>query len=215
MLTLEGLQRLHLQPMDLTVADGECVAITGGSGAGKSVLLRAIADLDPHAGRARVDDQACDAMPAPAWRQRVAYVPAESGWWQDIVRPHFLPDTDFAALLPQVGLRAECADWPVSRLSTGERQRLALLRALRPAVRVLLLDEPTSGLDTRSVEQVEALLREQLARGTSIVLVTHSPEQAARLASRHFHLQDGRLHPASASTSDAAPSKATPPETAA
>jgi ABC-type iron transport system FetAB ATPase subunit len=193
MLTLEGLQRLHLQPLDLSVADGECVAITGGSGAGKSVLLRAIADLDPHAGRALVDGEACEAMPAPTWRQRVAYVPAESGWWQDTVRPHFLPDTDFAALLPRVGLRPDGADWPVNRLSTGERQRLALLRALRPAVRVLLLDEPTSGLDTRSVEQVEALLREQLAAGRCIVLVTHSPEQAERLASRHFHLQDGLL----------------------
>jgi ABC-type iron transport system FetAB ATPase subunit len=199
MLTLKALHRLHLQPIDLSIADGECIAITGSSGSGKSVLLRSIADLDPHEGDAALDDQPCSRMPAPAWRKLVAYVPAESGWWQDKVRPHFQPDTDLATLLPRVGLRVESADWPVARLSTGERQRLALLRALRPGVRVLLLDEPTSGLDTQSVELVEALLREALARGVSIIIVTHSPEQAARLATRRFQMRDGILHAVAAS----------------
>jgi len=74
-----------------------------------------------------------------------------------------------------------------------ERQRLAVLRALRPANRVLLLDEPTSGLDPGSSGLVEALLRERLAAGTAILLVTHDAEQAARMASRHLEVRAGEL----------------------
>jgi ABC-type lipoprotein export system ATPase subunit len=81
----------------------------------------------------------------------------------------------------------------VARLSTGERQRLALLRALGPENRVLLLDEPTSGLDSDSTELVEALLRRRMANGTAILLVTHDPKQAQRMASHHYELEDGRL----------------------
>jgi ABC-type multidrug transport system ATPase subunit len=92
-----------------------------------------------------------------------------------------------------VGLPEEAMEWAVARLSTGERQRAALLRALTPANRVLLLDEPTSGLDGETRDKIEALLRERLAEGRSILLVTHDPELAQRLAHRSFLLEDGRL----------------------
>jgi phosphate-transporting ATPase len=98
-------------------------------------------------------------------------------------------------LLPGLGIAAEAADWPVSRLSTGERQRIALLRALQPGNRVLLLDEPTSGLDRESIAHVEDLLRRRLAAGTSILMVTHDPQQAARMAGHLLALRDGQLHP--------------------
>ena len=68
-----------------------------------------------------------------------------------------------------------------------------LLRALSPANRVLLLDEPTSGLDAENTGLVEALLRDRLSAGTAILLVTHDPEQAVRIASRHLEVRDGRL----------------------
>jgi ABC-type lipoprotein export system ATPase subunit len=132
-------------------------------------------------------------MPAPKWRRMVTYVAAESGWWDERVGAHFSPGTDLAALFPAVGIPAEARAWPVARLSTGERQRLALLRALRPENRVLLLDEPTSGLDAESTGLVEALLRGRLSRGTAILLVTHDPEQATRMASRHLEVRDGQL----------------------
>jgi ABC-type multidrug transport system ATPase subunit len=182
-----------LRPIDFVLRPGECVSVAGKSGAGKSVLLRMIADLDPHEGDAALDGAACSGMPAPKWRRMVTYVAAESGWWDEHVAAHFSPGTDFAALFPAFGIPAEASAWPVARLSTGERQRLALLRALSPANRVLLLDEPTSGLDAESTGLVEALLRGRLSGGTAILLVTHDPEQAARMASRHLEVRGGQL----------------------
>jgi len=191
MLQTQALRRLNVGPIDLSLEAGECLSLMGASGAGKSVLLRMIADLDPHAGDATLDGERCSAMPAPAWRRQVTYVAAESGWWDPLVGPHFPAGTDFSTLLPAVAIAPEAASWLVSRLSTGERQRLALLRALRPATRVLLLDEPTSGLDVDSVALVETLLRRELNRGVAILMVTHDPAQAKRLAARHIELHAG------------------------
>ena len=193
MLEIHAFSRLHIGPIDLDLGPGTCVSISGKSGAGKSVLLRMIADLDPHQGECFLGGRARSAMSAPQWRRQVKYVAAQSGWWDKVVAAHFPPDTDFATLLPAVGMVQQASGWPVERLSTGERQRLALLRALTPATRVLLLDEPTSGLDAASVEQVEALLRDRMAQGVAILMVTHDPEQAGRMASRHLELSDGRL----------------------
>ncbi|MDO5626200.1 MAG: ATP-binding cassette domain-containing protein [Pseudomonadota bacterium] len=194
MLELRALHRLHLGPIDLRIGAGECVSVMGASGAGKSVLLRMVADLDPHAGDALLDGRACSAMPAPEWRRQVTYVPAESGWWAETVAEHFAPGVDLAALLPRLGLAADLAQAPVMRCSTGERQRLALLRALQPGNRVLLLDEPTSGLDAQARAQVEALLCERLHAGGALLLVTHDAAQAQRMADRRLVMQQGQLH---------------------
>jgi ABC-type iron transport system FetAB ATPase subunit len=193
MLESHALRRLHLRPIDFVLQAGECVSVAGKSGAGKSVLLRMIADLDPHDGDASLDGAACSNMPAPQWRRMVTYVAAESGWWDERVEAHFLPGTDFIALFSAVGIPAEALAWPVARLSTGERQRLALLRALTPQNRVLLLDEPTSGLDDENTGRVEKLLRSRLSAGIAILLVTHNPDQAARMATRHLQVRDGQL----------------------
>lgn len=193
MLETQALHRLGVGPIDLTVEAGTCVSLEGASGSGKSVLLRMIADLDPHDGDALLDGQACSRMPAPAWRRMVTYVPAESGWWDDRVDAHFASGTDFRTMLPAVGIAPAAATWLVARLSTGERQRLSLLRALSTKNRVLLLDEPTSGLDEESVGLVEALLCARLAEGTAILMVTHDRDQAARMASKHLALQDGAI----------------------
>jgi ABC-type iron transport system FetAB ATPase subunit len=187
-----GLRRLHVGPLSLRVADGECVSVMGASGAGKSVLLRMMADLDPHAGEMRLDGVAASAMPAPDWRAQVTYVAADAGWWAPRVAEHFAPGAD-PARLQELGISAEAFEWSVERLSTGERQRLALLRAIRERTRVLLLDEPTSGLDPENVQRVESLLHGLLEHGLAIVLVTHDRAQARRLASAHWRLADGRI----------------------
>lgn len=192
MLSLHALQRLHVGPVSCEVAAGECVAIQGASGAGKSVLLRMVADLDPHAGDAALQGVAASRIAGPDWRAQVTYVAADSGWWSARVADHFPPGTD-ASTFGELGISPEAIDWPVARLSTGERQRLALLRAITPRTRVLLLDEPTSGLDASNVVRVEDLLRRLLARGLALVIVTHDAAQAARLAHRRFELAGGRL----------------------
>ena len=171
----------------------------GPSGAGKSLLMRAIADLDPHDGDASIKGELCSAMPAPAWRRRVAYLPAESGWWAERVREHFR-DADTA--LPRLKLLSfpgDVLDWSVSRLSTGEKQRLALVRALEHRPDALLLDEPTAALDDRTEQAVESLLRELASNGTAILLVTHNKAQAKRLAQKRFTMEAGKL------TAEAAP----------
>lgn len=194
MLELRDLRRLHVGPVNLRIEAGSCVSVQGPSGSGKSVLLRMAADLDPHEGDCLLDGQACSATPAPAWRRMVTYLPAESGWWVDRVGDHFDDPQRLAQLLPSVGIDAAAASWPVARLSTGERQRIALLRALHPANRVLLLDEPTSGLDDQSRMLVEQLLRRQIEGGTAVLLVTHDAQLAQRMASRQFALARGQLH---------------------
>jgi ABC-type iron transport system FetAB ATPase subunit len=194
-LRLEGLRGRLAGPFDLTIEPGECVAVSGASGAGKTVFLRMIADLDPNEGELFLDGVARETMPAPTWRRQVAYLAAESGWWDDAVAPHFADLAAARALAVRLELRPDLLDGPVLRLSTGEKQRLALARTLLLGPPVLLLDEPTGALDESSRGAVEGLLRERLDAGCAILLVTHDPAQAARLARRRFVIAGGRLHP--------------------
>ncbi|MGX1496203.1 ABC-type iron transport system FetAB ATPase subunit [Labrenzia sp. MBR-25] len=192
MLTIRELKTPLIGPIDLALHAGEAVAVSGPSGAGKSLFLRAIADLDECTGHVALDGTEREAMPAPEWRRKVAYVPAESGWWADRVQDHFTETTDLSSLLQQVGL-ADARSWEVARLSTGERQRLALVRALQAEPQVLLLDEPTSALDPPSVALVEALLKQQLAAKRSLLIVSHDPDQPSRLGARRFVMDKGCL----------------------
>jgi len=195
MLVVEQLQRLGFGPFDLTVAPGECVGIAGPSGAGKSVFLRMIADLDPNEGKVWLNGAERASIIAPEWRRKVTYVSAESGWWADTVIEHFARNkrSEVAGLAARLGLPADLLDASIARLSTGEKQRLALVRALLLCPPVLLLDEPTGPLDEESVAQVEALLQERMATGTSVLLVTHDPNQAARLGNQRYRMVAGHL----------------------
>ena len=193
MLSVEGLQRPGLAPVILRINGGECLGLSGPSGAGKTLLLRAIADLDENSGEVRCAGVARSDVPAPAWRRRVAYLAANAGWWAESVGEHFDEPSDLAGLLPRLDLPEAVLEWPVARLSTGERQRLALLRTLLPEPEVLLLDEPTSGLDPDAVAAVESLLLERLAAGVAILLISHSAEQLGRLAGRRLRLEGGVL----------------------
>lgn len=193
MLAIRQLARPGLAPFDLDLADGECVSLRGPSGAGKTILLRAIADLDPNDGTVSLDGVDRETIPAPRWRRNVCYMPAEPGWWADTAADHFEDRAAASGLLPELGLPADVLDRPLSRLSTGERQRLALARMLQFSPRVLLLDEPTSGLDPDTTARVEALLRKETGRGAAVLLVTHARDQAARMARRHFSVDGGRV----------------------
>jgi ABC-type iron transport system FetAB ATPase subunit len=185
-------------PFELTLAGGSCAAITGPSGSGKSLFLRMIADLDPNEGEVWQNDRERASMPAPAWRKLVMYVAAESGWWADMVIDNF-PAGSRSAVAPladRLGLRADVLDASVQQLSTGEKQRLSLIRALMLNPPVLLLDEPTGALDEESVKRVESLLQERMAEGTAILLVTHDQDQATLLGQQRYRMMAGHLESA-------------------
>ena len=132
-------------------------------------------------------------IPGPEWRRLVGYVPAEPGWWAETVGEHFGNWTAAAAALGKLGFPEEAKSWPISRLSTGERLRLALVRALIMRPKVLLLDEPTAGLDAASVAAVEAQIATRIRAGLAVLWVTHDPVQAGRIARRQLAVEAGSV----------------------
>ena len=196
MLTVKSLSRPGLEPTSFELAAGECVALRGPSGAGKTLLLRALADLDPTQGEVLLDGVPRSRIPAPQWRRRVGYVPAEPGWWSERLVEHFRDWASQAGPARRLNISPSVAERRVSQLSTGERQRLALLRALERPPEVLLLDEPTGPLDDEATAAVEGLLREKQSNGLALFWVTHDRRQAARMATRQFWIDRGRLREA-------------------
>lgn len=179
-------------PVTLRVGAGECVTLGGASGAGKSRLLRAVADLDPHAGALTLGETRSTDVSGPAWRRMVGFLAADSHWWHEVVGDHMPAGAE--ALLETVALDPACLGWRVDRLSSGERQRLALVRLLAGAPRALLLDEPTANLDARSAALVEALVTDwRTAHAAPVLWVTHDAAQAERVGARHATMREGRL----------------------
>ncbi len=174
------------------------VMISGASGAGKSIFLRAIVDLDVNEGEVFLDDIERNIIPAHEWRTLVGFVPAQTGWWADRVGEHFeqtssTQDNRLNELLLTLGFTPEVLDWQVSRLSSGEMQRLGLARALILKPKVLLLDEPTSALDKKTTKLVETIIKQQLKTGVAIIMVSHDDGQVKRLANRAYILENGEL----------------------
>jgi ABC-type iron transport system FetAB ATPase subunit len=206
-LDVAGLRVDGLGPIDLCLAKGECLVLSGPSGAGKSRLLRAIADLDAHEGRVSCQGTAAGDLAPSLWRRRVGMLAADSQWWRDRVAEHF--DTaPTSGWLEALDLAPALLEGPVSRLSSGERQRFALLRLLANRPRVLLLDEPTANLDPDNVIRVEKLVADYTAAESAAVLwVSHDPLQTARVAHRQIYLEAGKLSrkPAPRPTEDRLP----------
>jgi ABC-type iron transport system FetAB ATPase subunit len=185
-----------LQPLSFAVKAGECLAIEGPSGSGKTRLLRAIADLDRAEGHIFLEGVERRELAGPQWRKQVRYASAEPAWWAATVRQHIVPIEKLERLLSALGLVSALLDAPISELSTGERQRFGLLRAIADEPRALLLDEPTSALDAQTTALVEELIKFQALAGRILLLVSHDAAQIARLA--HHTLRLGGKQAASA-----------------
>ncbi len=190
------LQHIHYHacgPIDLSVAAGECVVIQGPSGAGKSLLLQVIADLIPHEGMLHLKGIASTAYSPQQWRQQVGLLFANSQWWAPTIAQHFthLPKEEAVIL----GLQEDLFNQSPQTLSTGQLQRLALLRLLAQKPQVLLLDEPTAHLDPAHVKKMETMIQQyQQREGAAVIWVSHDAEQVTRIAQRVLHIAGGQLH---------------------
>jgi len=192
-LKIISLKILFLILQNFELRGGEAVAVTGASGAGKSLVLRGIADLIPNQGEMSLDGLERAAMSGPEWRRLVTYVAATPGWWAERVEDHFSDLAQAKELAVEFLFTEDIFISPVAQLSTGEQQRLVLIRALVQGPNVLLLDEPTSGLDGQATAKVEERLNRFLQDGGSVLFVTHDGEQAKRLAKRSLHIADGQI----------------------
>jgi len=191
MLRLEDLQIANIEPISLTIAPGQCIGVSGESGSGKTRLLRAIADLDEHGGQVYEEDIAQHQVKAHEWRRRVALLPAESQWWFDTVDQHF---NTRAKYIDALGFDQDVIHWNVSRCSSGEKQRLSILRMLSNCPRVLLLDEPTANLDSSNIARVEDFIGDYLSEHNAIAIwVGHDAAQLERVSQQQYHLSGGQL----------------------
>ena len=192
MLRVEKLRVLDLPALSFAVRAGECLAIVGPSGSGKTILLRAIADLHEAGGDVSLEGIARRELSGPAWRRRVRFAAAEPAWWAETPRAHVAPrhHSRAEAMCEALALSRQALDRPVSELSTGERQRLALVRALADRPTALLADEPTSSLDPESAARVEAVLRAEMTARMILVLVSHDAAQLERMAHARLELAE-------------------------
>jgi len=199
-----------LDHVSLEVAAGEALAVMGPSGSGKSTLLNLVAGLDkPTTGTVTVAGQRVDTR-SETWlaryrRRQVGMIFQFFNLLDDLtVADNVLLPAQLAGT-PRRKARARCAElldqlgigryhnaYP-GRLSGGERQRVAIARALVNSPAILLTDEPTGAVDTAAGEEIGKLLLDLNAAGQTLVLVTHSPELAARYAKRAVRLLDGRI----------------------
>lgn len=185
-----GLAVAGIGPVDFELAPGQCLSLSGPSGAGKTRLLRAMADLEAHHGECALDGRVAADFSAPDWRSRVVFLAAESAWWEDTVAAH-LPAIDdrLSAYRGALDLDTAVLAQPPGRLSSGQRQRAALLRLLARAPEVLLLDEPTANLDPENIDRVERLIADYCRKQAACsVWVGHDAAQRARVAQRHIVL---------------------------
>ena len=204
-----GAERLTiLSELDLRIPDGQFVAVVGPSGSGKSTLLGLVAGLDaPTAGRILIDGEEVtrmgeDALASLRGRklgfvfQSFHLIPSMTALENVMAPLEIAGRRDAAArarrLLEDVELTGRAHHYP-SQLSGGEQQRVAVARAFANEPSILLADEPTGNLDSRTGRHVfDLMVGLNRRHGTTLVLVTHDHDLAAR-ADRRISLRDGRV----------------------
>ena len=216
-LETQGLKKIYgsgetavhaLRGVDLTVENGEFVAIVGTSGSGKSTLLHMLGGLDrPTAGKVLVDGQDIFALKDEALtifrRRRIGFVfqsynlvPMLSVY-ENIVLPIQLDgarvDEDYVgAVIAALGLDHRLHSLP-NQLSGGQQQRVAIARALAAKPAIVLADEPTGTLDSKTSPDVLGLMKVTSQRfSQTMVMITHN-EEIAQLADRTVRIEDGRI----------------------
>ncbi|MGY1722875.1 ABC transporter ATP-binding protein [Blastococcus sp. SYSU DS0533] len=207
-------ERTVIEGLDLVVPPGRITAIVGANACGKSTLLRSMSRLlAPRAGRVLLDGKAVHRLPAKELARTLGLLPQspiapEGITVADLVgrgrHPHqgvftrwrTEDDAAVAAAL-EATQTTDLADRAVDELSGGQRQRVWIAMALAQETDVLLLDEPTTFLDvSHQIEVLDLLTDLNRARGTTVVMVLHDLNMAARYADHLVALAAGRLHAA-------------------
>ncbi|MFL5627844.1 MAG: heme ABC exporter ATP-binding protein CcmA [Ktedonobacteraceae bacterium] len=192
-----------LRGIDLTVDQGECLAVMGANGAGKTTLLRILAGLTkPSAGSVSIAglDIVHDAQQIRSMVGFVAHQPYLYDELTALENLHFFGkmyavqqiEARANTLLRKVGLEKKARE-RVSVLSRGQVQRLSWARALLHAPQLLLLDEPDTGLDQEGQELVTTLITEHTAQGGTVLFTTHQLERALELSNSIMMLKNGRV----------------------
>lgn len=206
---------------DLTLPDlpaGQVTVLAGPNAAGKSTLLRAVAQLGPHAGRITLDDADLARLPGPQRARLVGFMPQSLPSGSSLVvlesiiaalraageTPAAQADAQAMAVLDRLGIGALALN-PLDQLSGGQRQLVSLAQAIVRNPRLLLLDEPTSALDLARQVRLLAELRRLAAEGRVVVAVLHDLALAAQWADRIVVLHQGGIH------SDGPPAKVLTP----
>lgn len=199
-----------LNPTDFALMPGARIAITGASGSGKSVFLRALAMLDaPVSGEILWQSNPVSSDMIPAYRTHVCYLsqrPAliEGSVLENLQFPYTLKSlrkrtfnlSVASDLMAKAGKDASFMDKPAGDLSGGESQIVALVRTLQLEPQVMLFDEPTSALDPQSAAAVESLVLHWFDAGAgsrAYIWVSHDPQQARRMGDRHLTMVKGVL----------------------
>jgi putative ABC transport system ATP-binding protein len=198
-----------LQPTDFTLNAADRVSITGSSGSGKSVFLRALALLDaPSSGQILWNGQPIGNAQIPHYRCHISYLSQRpallDGTVEDNLRFPFSLKTsrkrrfDLATVTTLLGHAGKTPDFLAKRaadLSGGESQVVSLIRTLQLSPEVLLLDEPTAALDPTSSREVEALIDAWFAgdRARACIWVSHDLDQARRMSNIHLQMSAGVL----------------------
>ncbi|MCB1554451.1 MAG: ABC transporter ATP-binding protein [Xanthomonadales bacterium] len=238
MLQMQNLSKIYrthlvethaLREISLDVKEGEFVAVTGPSGSGKTTFLNIAGLLEEHTnGSYRLDGIEVaglnDSQRSRLRNEKIGFIFQSFNLIPDLnlfdnvdvpLRYRGLPAAErrqrIEAALARVGLSSRLRHYP-SELSGGQQQRVAIARALAGAPKLLLADEPTGNLDSLMARSVMELLEEINAQGTTVIMVTHDPELAAR-AERNVHIIDGQLvdissEPVLASSREAVPQNA-------
>ncbi len=196
-----------LAPLDVRVEGGECVALMGPNGSGKTTAAALICGLlEPTGGVAEICGFSIHTEPAAvSARAHLAYVPDTPALYDDltvddhlhlVAAAHGVAGDDLDdrrdELLDLFGLE-ERADFLPTQLSRGMRQKTAIACALIRPFSLLVLDEPVVGLDRRSIDVLKGVIHQALGSGRAIVLMTHSDAFADEVATRVLHIEEGRV----------------------
>jgi D-xylose transport system ATP-binding protein len=205
-----------LEDASLTVDSGEIVALLGDNGAGKSTLVKAICGVHAlDAGEIRLDGETVSfGSPVEARRAGIETLHQDLGLFdnlsavanfrigRELRRPAWLGrlaflreramEEDWAAQLERLAVRRVGARQEVGLMSGGQRQAIAVLRAVAFANRLVILDEPTAALGVRESAQVLELVQRLPERGVAVLLISHNLEHVAQVADRAVVLRQGR-----------------------